>query len=100
MRYFAELSYQGTHYFGWQRQPGQISVQETLEHAFSTILGVPIAMTGCGRTDTGVHAEHQVIHFDSDAQRVESNVTGDPHDHRRRTEYGWRQKEKRTQKAY
>ena len=64
MRYFAELSYQGTRYFGWQIQPGQISVQETLEQAFSTILGVPIAMTGCGRTDTGVHARQYFAHFD------------------------------------
>ncbi|NUO02773.1 MAG: tRNA pseudouridine synthase A [Saprospiraceae bacterium] len=66
MRYFAELSYQGTHYFGWQKQPGQISVQATLEQAFSTILRTPVAMTGCGRTDTGVHARQYFAHFDSD----------------------------------
>ncbi len=64
MRYFAELSYQGTNYFGWQKQPGQVSVQETLEQAFSTILGVPVAFTGCGRTDTGVHARQYFAHFD------------------------------------
>ena len=66
MRYFAELSYNGTFYFGWQRQPKQISVQETLEKALSTILRMPIEIVGCGRTDTGVHAKQYFIHFDFD----------------------------------
>ncbi|RMG78374.1 MAG: tRNA pseudouridine(38-40) synthase TruA [Bacteroidetes bacterium] len=64
MRYFSELAYNGTRYFGWQRQPAQISVQETLETAFSTILRTPISITGCGRTDTGVHARQYFMHFD------------------------------------
>ena len=64
MRYFAELSYRGTNYFGWQRQPLQISIQETLETALSTILRSPTAITGCGRTDTGVHARQYFLHFD------------------------------------
>ncbi len=64
MRYFAELSYRGTNYFGWQRQPQQISIQETLETAFSTILRSPTPVTGCGRTDTGVHARQYFLHFD------------------------------------
>lgn len=68
MRYFAELAYRGTHYFGWQRQPKQISVQETLETAFSTLLRTEIPITGCGRTDTGVHAKHYIIHFDFDGE--------------------------------
>lgn len=64
MRYFSELAYRGTRYFGWQRQPQQISVQENLETAFSTILRKDIQVTGCGRTDTGVHASQYFIHFD------------------------------------
>lgn len=66
MRYFAELAYNGTRYYGWQRQPGQISVQETLEQALSTILGAELEVTGCGRTDTGVHASQYYLHFDFD----------------------------------
>lgn len=64
MRYFVELAYKGTRYFGWQRQPQQMSVQEALEKAFSTILNTPISITGCGRTDTGVHAKQYFAHFD------------------------------------
>lgn len=68
MRYFAELAYNGTRFFGWQRQPKQVSVQSTLEDAFSTILNQSIAITGCGRTDTGVHAKLYYIHFDFDGE--------------------------------
>jgi len=64
MRYFVELSYNGTHYFGWQRQPKQITVQEILEDAFSLLLKSKIELTGCGRTDTGVHAKQYFAHFD------------------------------------
>ncbi len=63
MKYFAELSYKGTNYCGWQKQPEEASVQETLEDGFSTILGKIIDITGCGRTDTGVHATQYFIHF-------------------------------------
>lgn len=64
MRYFAELAYKGTDFYGWQIQPEQISVQETLQDAFSTILRLPIEVVGCGRTDTGVHASQYYVHFD------------------------------------
>jgi tRNA pseudouridine38-40 synthase len=64
MRYFAELAYNGAAYYGWQKQPGQASVQTTLEEAFSLILNTPIEVTGCGRTDTGVHAHQYFMHFD------------------------------------
>ncbi len=63
-RYFMELAYRGTAYHGWQVQPNGISVQEVLENALSTILGYRIAITGAGRTDTGVHASYMVAHFD------------------------------------
>ena len=65
MRYFLTLSYRGTHYCGWQVQPNGISVQATLEKTLSTVLSQPIALTGCGRTDAGVHARNYVAHFDA-----------------------------------
>ncbi|MBI5914949.1 MAG: tRNA pseudouridine(38-40) synthase TruA [Bacteroidetes bacterium] len=64
MRYFSELAYLGTKYNGWQKQPYSPSVQQTIEQAFSTILGTAIEVTGCGRTDTGVHASQYFMHFD------------------------------------
>lgn len=64
MRYFAELAYNGAQYVGWQRQPNGVSVQETIEGAFSTILGAEVEVTGCGRTDAGVHASQYFLHFD------------------------------------
>ena len=64
MRYFIHLAYNGTPFFGWQRQPKQISVQEVLENTFSMLLKTNIEITGCGRTDTGVHAKQYFAHFD------------------------------------
>jgi tRNA pseudouridine38-40 synthase len=66
MRYFATISYQGTHYNGWQTQPNGPSVQERVEEALSTILREDISVVGCGRTDAGVHAKNYVFHFDSE----------------------------------
>lgn len=63
-RYVMELAYNGTKYAGWQRQPNALSVEETVDTALSTILGVPTKIIGCGRTDTGVHASYYVAHFD------------------------------------
>lgn len=65
MRYFLELSYNGTNYCGWQRQPSAPSVQQTLEEALSLFLHERTEVTGAGRTDTGVHAARYVAHFDS-----------------------------------
>ena len=65
MRYFAELSYKGTAYCGWQRQPNARSVQQTIEEAMSTILRESVEVVGAGRTDTGVHAAFYVAHFDT-----------------------------------
>jgi tRNA pseudouridine38-40 synthase len=64
IRYFLQLSYKGTRYFGWQRQPNAISVQEVIEKALSTILREEIVVVGAGRTDTGVHASLYILHFD------------------------------------
>jgi tRNA pseudouridine38-40 synthase len=65
-RYFIELSFKGTRYFGWQVQPGHPTVQEALEKCFSAFLGTPLAVIGAGRTDTGVHASYFVAHFDAE----------------------------------
>lgn len=74
MRYFIEFAYDGTNYFGYQRQPNQISVQETLEKALSTILKRKVSITGAGRTDTGVHARQMFAHFDDD-ESINSQFT-------------------------
>lgn len=66
MRYFLEIAYNGKNYFGWQRQPKQISVQQVLEETLSTLLRKEIKLTGAGRTDTGVHARQLFAHFDFD----------------------------------
>ena len=66
MRYFIELSYNGTAYHGWQKQPNAISVQETIENALRLLLKKDISITGAGRTDTGVHAKQMFAHFDSE----------------------------------
>jgi len=62
-RFFVELAYDGTAYAGWQRQPNARSVQETLEQQLSKLYsGATIPVTGCGRTDAGVHAHFFVAH--------------------------------------
>ena len=64
-RYFIKISYKGTNYFGWQRQPKEISVQEVIENALSKMYSLkPITILGCGRTDTGVHAKEYFFHVD------------------------------------
>ncbi|QMU27360.1 tRNA pseudouridine(38-40) synthase TruA [Adhaeribacter radiodurans] len=64
MRYFLEIAYDGTNYHGWQIQPNAISVQQVLNDCLSTVLRETIETIGSGRTDTGVHAEQQFVHFD------------------------------------
>lgn len=70
MRYFIELSFKGTNYFGWQIQPDAPTVQEKLNSSLSLLLREKIEIVGAGRTDSGVHAKLMIAHFDSD--RVES----------------------------
>ena len=65
MRYKITLSYDGAPFCGWQRQPDAPSVQEALETALQTLVGEPVAVTGAGRTDTGVSAVDYVAHFDA-----------------------------------
>ncbi len=66
MRYVLTVAYDGTEYAGWQRQKNALSVQETLETALFTALGVQARMTASGRTDAGVHAAGQTCHFDAE----------------------------------
>ncbi|WP_187388131.1 tRNA pseudouridine(38-40) synthase TruA [Seonamhaeicola marinus] len=75
MRYFIELSYNGSAYHGWQIQPKDISVQEVLEKALSTILKETISIVGAGRTDTGVHASQMFAHFDTGIKFAEQQLT-------------------------
>lgn len=65
LRYFIELSYNGSAYHGWQNQPKAISVQEVIEKGLTLLLKEPIAIVGAGRTDTGVHAKQMFAHFDT-----------------------------------
>lgn len=65
-RYFIELSYLGTNYHGWQVQPNAITVQEKINDALGLLFRKEIMITGCGRTDTGVHAKNFYAHIDLD----------------------------------
>lgn len=66
MRYKLTVSYDGAYFHGFQRQLKFNSVQETLEIALTDIFKMPIVVKGSGRTDAGVHAKGQVVHFDSE----------------------------------
>ena len=57
------LMYNGTNYHGWQVQKTHATVAETLEKALTAICGETVKVTGCGRTDAGVHAEHYIANF-------------------------------------
>ena len=59
------ISYDGSDFQGWQRQPGASTVQGTLEHVLTQIYNEPVRIKGSGRTDTGVHAVGQVAHFEA-----------------------------------
>lgn len=67
-RYRLTIEYDGTHYFGWQRQDGFISVQQAIEDTVEQFCLHKVTLFGAGRTDTGVHALGQVAHLDLDKQ--------------------------------
>ena len=75
MRVAAGLEYDGSGYQGWQVQKNGPSVQAAVEEALSAVAAAPVAVTCAGRTDTGVHAMGQVIHFDTGAVRSEREWT-------------------------
>ena len=63
-----KLMYNGTAYHGWQVQKNAVTVCGTLEKAIADICGGPVHLTGCGRTDAGVHAEHYIANFRTDSR--------------------------------
>lgn len=69
MRIALGIEYNGTHYFGWQRQREVNSVQGELERALANVANEPIETFCAGRTDAGVNATGQVVHFDTNAKR-------------------------------
>lgn len=75
MRYALGIEYDGRNYCGWQRQKSVVSVQQTLERALSKIADEPIEVVCAGRTDTGVNATNQVVHFDTNKTRKDVSWT-------------------------
>ena len=73
MRIALGLEYDGAAFCGWQTQPVGCGVQDHLQHALSRFADAPIEVVAAGRTDTGVHATAQVVHFDTDARREEAS---------------------------
>jgi len=73
-RYRLDIEYDGRPFFGWQRQAGQPSIQETLERAAEELDGAPVTVYGAGRTDTGVHATGQVAHINLHTPRKADTV--------------------------
>lgn len=74
-RYKAIIEYDGTNYFGWQRQVGLRTIQQTIEDSLYCLNGeLPVIVYGAGRTDAGVHALCQVAHFDLDKEREPFNI--------------------------
>ena len=63
------IEYDGSKYYGWQRQNEVRSVQEKLEKALSQVANEPISVFCAGRTDAGVHGTGQVVHFETTAVR-------------------------------
>lgn len=69
------VEYDGRGFCGWQTQPGRCGVQDALQAALARMAGHAVSVTCAGRTDAGVHAAWQVLHFDTDARRPESAWT-------------------------
>lgn len=70
-RMLLTISYDGTAYHGWQVQPNGITVQQTMQDALEKLLGKRVCITGCSRTDAGVHANMFCCHIDCDEQYPE-----------------------------
>jgi tRNA pseudouridine38-40 synthase len=66
------MEYHGSSFCGWQKQPSGCAVQDVLERALAEIAGEKVATVGAGRTDAGVHALAQAVHFDTGAARPET----------------------------
>jgi tRNA pseudouridine38-40 synthase len=68
-RYALALEYDGRGYCGFQSQPSGCAVQDSLERALAAIAGSPVRAIAAGRTDAGVHATSQIVHFDAPVER-------------------------------
>ncbi|HNT01946.1 MAG TPA: tRNA pseudouridine(38-40) synthase TruA, partial [Candidatus Saccharicenans sp.] len=68
------ISYDGTEYHGWQRQPGKITIQALIENALQRLTGQVIKLQAAGRTDAGVHAIGQVASFRAVSRLKESEL--------------------------
>jgi tRNA pseudouridine38-40 synthase len=66
------VEYAGHAFCGFQSQPSHCGVQDALEHAIGEIAGHPVSVIGAGRTDAGVHAVSQIVHFETSARRPQS----------------------------
>ena len=71
MRIALGLEYDGSAFCGWQTQPSGCGVQDHLQASLRQLASAPVEVTAAGRTDTGVHATAQVVHFDTEAERDE-----------------------------
>ncbi|MDP5205887.1 tRNA pseudouridine synthase A, partial [Alishewanella sp. SMS9] len=69
MRIALGIEYDGASFYGWQRQREVNSVQQEVEQALAKVANQPIELFCAGRTDAGVHATGQVVHFDCSADR-------------------------------
>src|SRR4029079_10965167 len=69
MRVALGVEYAGGAFCGFQSQPSHCGVQDALEDAIGEIAGHPVGVAAAGRTDAGVHAASQIVHFDTDAER-------------------------------
>lgn len=72
MRIALGVEYDGCHFCGWQTQSTGCGVQDKLERALSQLAQHKVSVVAAGRTDTGVHALSQVVHFDTETERPES----------------------------
>ena len=70
MRVALMVEYDGSQYHGWQAQTGLRTVQQALERALGRVADQEISVVCAGRTDTGVHATSQIVHFDCDKERA------------------------------
>ena len=74
MRILLKLSYLGTNYHGWQVQPNGVTVQEKIQDALESLYGVRPGVTGCSRTDAGVHANEFYCHYDVEKYIAEDGI--------------------------
>ena len=77
MRVALGIAYRGSAYQGWQSQPGGRTVQDQVERALSAFADRPVGTVSAGRTDAGVHALNQVVHFDTAAGGIDTPFAED-----------------------